>query len=64
MPDKLGKAGVVVLDSPGSRRHLLHPVGHLLNLEGVAEGEDREDGRPEGKVEATGRGHTHDTQAR
>lgn len=41
-----------VLDTPGLRRHLLHPVHHLLNLGGVAEGEGREDERPGGKVEA------------
>lgn len=34
-----------VPDTPGSRRHVLHPVGLPLNLEGVAEGEGRGGGR-------------------
>jgi len=42
------------LDTPGSRRLPLHPVSHSLCLEGAAEGEGREDGRPGGKVEAMG----------
>lgn len=40
-----------VLDTPGSRRH---PAGHLFSLEGAAEAEGKEDGRPGGEVEAMG----------
>lgn len=45
MPGRLGEGSVCSAGCLWLKETSLAPMGHLLNLEGVVEGEGREDGR-------------------